>query len=91
MLDINRKIQELEQAKTYKYFGTQDSEGIRHQEIEEGLKKKYTRRLRMVLKSQLTVKNNITATGTLAIPVLKYCFGKINWRLEEMKILTGKL
>lgn len=91
MLDINRKIQELEQAKTYKYFGTQDSEGIRHQQIEEGLKKKHTRRLRMVLKSQLIVKNKITANGTLAIPVLKYCFGKINWRLEKMKILTGKL
>jgi len=28
VIDINREIQELEQGKTYKYLGTEESEGI---------------------------------------------------------------
>ena len=28
--DINREIQELEQGKTYKYLGIEESEGIQH-------------------------------------------------------------
>jgi hypothetical protein len=39
----------------------------------------------------LNAKNKITAIGALAIPVLRYSFGIINWRLEEIKKLTGKL
>jgi hypothetical protein len=38
VIDINREIQELEQEKTYKYLGIQESEGIQHQEIKERLK-----------------------------------------------------
>ena len=30
VIDINREIQELEQAKTYKYLGIEESEGIQH-------------------------------------------------------------
>jgi hypothetical protein len=54
------------------------------------LKEEYTRRLRMMLKSELNAKNNITAIGALAIPVLRYSFGIINWTLEEIKKLDGK-
>jgi hypothetical protein len=49
--------------------------------MKERLKEEYTRRLRMVLKSELNAKNKITAIGTLAVPVLRYSFGIINWRL----------
>jgi hypothetical protein len=38
--------------------------------MKERLKKEYTRRLRMILKSELNAKNKITAIGTLAVPVL---------------------
>jgi hypothetical protein len=55
------------------------------------LKKEHTRRLRIILKSELNAKNKITATGALAVPVLRYSFGIINWRLEEIKEkLIGK-
>jgi hypothetical protein len=37
--DVNREIQELEQGKTYKYFGTKESDGIQHQQMKERLKK----------------------------------------------------
>jgi hypothetical protein len=35
--------------------------------------------------------NKIAAIVALAIPLLRYSFGVINWRLEEIKKLTGKL
>jgi hypothetical protein len=53
--------------------------------MKERLKKEYTRRLRMILKSELNAKNKITAIGALAIPVLKYRFGILSSRLEEIK------
>ena len=40
----------------------------------------------------MNTKNKITATGALAVPVLRYSFGTINWRAEKItqtrKILT---
>jgi len=42
--DINRHIQELEQGKTYKYLGTEESEGIQQQQMKERLKQEYRRR-----------------------------------------------
>ena len=45
VMDINRDIQELEQGKTYKYLGIEESEGIQHtpltneRKIETGIKK----------------------------------------------------
>jgi len=31
VIDINREVQELEQGKTYKYLGIEESESIQHQ------------------------------------------------------------
>jgi len=44
----------------------------------------------MVLKSELNVRNKITAIGALAVPVLRYRFGIINWRNEEIKKIDRK-
>jgi hypothetical protein len=88
VIDINREIQELEQGKTYKYLGIE--EGLQHQQVKERLKQEYNRRLRMILKSALNARNKITATGTLAVPVLKYSFDIINWRIKDIKKLTEK-
>jgi hypothetical protein len=59
VIDINREIQELEQGKTYKYLGIEESVGIQHQQVKERLKQEYRRRLRMILKSELNARNNI--------------------------------
>jgi hypothetical protein len=40
--------------------------------------------LRMILKSELNARKKITAIGALAVPVLRYSFSIINWRLKEM-------
>ena len=39
ILDSNREIQKLEQGKTYEYLGTEETEGVHHQQIKERLKK----------------------------------------------------
>ena len=38
VIDIKRAIQELEQGKTYKYLGIEESEGTLHQQMKERLK-----------------------------------------------------
>ena len=45
----------------------------------------------MMLKSELNARNTITAIGALAVPVLRYSFGIINWRIEEIKEIDRKL
>jgi hypothetical protein len=89
-LTNNTEIQELEQGKTYKYLGIEERKGIQRQQVKDRLKQEYNRRLRMILKSELNARNKITATGALAVPVLRYSFGIINWRLEEIKQIDRK-
>ena len=43
------------------------------------------RRLRLVLGTELSAKNKIQAIGSLAVPVLRYSFGIVNWHQEELK------
>ena len=44
----------------------------------------------MILKSELNAKNEITAIGALAVPVLRCSFGIINWRLEKIRKIDKK-
>jgi len=44
----------------------------------------------MILKIELNAKNKITAIGASAVPVLRYSFGIINWRLEEIRKIDRK-
>jgi hypothetical protein len=58
--------------------------------VKERLKQEYRRRLRMIMKSELNARNKITAIGALAVPILRYSFGVINWRIEEIKQIDRK-
>jgi hypothetical protein len=58
--------------------------------MQERLKQEYNRRLGMIPKFELKARNKITATGALAFQVLKYSFGIINWRIEEIKQIGRK-
>jgi hypothetical protein len=95
VIDTNRIIQELEQGKMYNYLGIEESEGIQHQQMKERLKQEYSRRLRMILIPELNARNKITAIGAVVVPVLRYSFGIINRRIEDInkkkKKKTGKL
>jgi len=87
VIDNNLEIQEREHGKTYKYLGIEEREGIEHQ---QRLKQEYSRRLRMILKSELNARNKITVIGALAVPILRYSIGIINWRTEEIKKTNRK-
>ena len=58
--------------------------------MKERLKQEYGKRLRMILKSELNARYKITAIGALAVPVLRYSCGIINWRIEEIKEIDRK-
>ena len=60
---------------------------MQHKNEKEKLKKEYLMRLRLVLGTELSAKNKIQATGSLAVPVLRYSFGIVNWRQEERQQL----
>jgi len=46
--------------------------------------------LRLALSTELSAKNKIQAIGSLAVPVLRYRFGIINWHQEELQKLERK-
>ena len=48
------------------------------------------RRLGLVLGTELSAKNKIQAIGSLAVPVLRYSFGIVNWHQEELQKLDRK-
>jgi hypothetical protein len=59
--------------------------------VKDKLKKEYSRRLRLVLGTELSAMNKIQAMASLAVPVLRYHFGIINWCQDEPQNWTGKL
>ena len=42
------------------------------------------------LGTELSAKNTIQAVGLLAVPVIKYSFGIVNWHQEELQKLDRK-
>ena len=48
------------------------------------------RRLSLVLGTELSAKNKIQAIESLAVPVLRYSFGIVNWHQAELQKLDQK-
>jgi hypothetical protein len=44
----------------------------------------------MLLKSELNAKNKTAAIAVLAVPLLRYSFGIITWRSEEIRKIDRK-
>ena len=49
--------------------------------------KEYKRRIKLVFKSELNARNKIAAINTLAVPVILYSNGGIDWKLDEIQDL----
>ena len=49
--------------------------------------KEYNSRIKVVLKSELNARNKIAAINTLAVPVILYSNGVIDWKLGEIQDL----
>jgi len=74
----------------HNYLGIEESFDIQHTNEKEKLKKEYLKRLRLVLGTELSAKKKIQGIGSLAVPVLRYSFGIINWHQEELQKLDRK-
>ena len=83
-------IKNLESEESYKYLGISEGDGIQQDQMKEKLTKEYTRRLKLVLKSDLNAVNKVRAINSLAIPVLNYSFGVIDWTKAELRKLDVK-
>ena len=86
-LNDNQVIQDLDQAETYKYLGMEEGEGVQHHKIKVKIRKEYKRRIKLVLKSELNARKKIAAINTLAVPVILYSYGVIDWKLDEIQNL----
>jgi len=87
---FENNIKELDPRKAYKYLSIEESFDIQHKNEKEKLMKEYLKRLRLVLGTELSAKNKIQETGSLAAPVLRYSFGTVNWYQEELQKLDRK-
>ena len=86
-LNDNQVIQDLDQAETYKYLGMEEGEGVQHHKMKVKIRKEYKRRIKLVLKSELNTRNKIAAINILAVPVILYSHGIIDWKLDEIQDL----
>ena len=90
VIDKSTTIKDLEPDAFYKYLGVNEGDGIQHATMKENIRKEYYRRLRSILKTELNSQNRITAINTLAVPVVTYSFGIINWQLNDIKRMDVK-
>ena len=86
-LNDNQMIQDLDQAETYKYLGMEEGHGVQHHKMKVKIRKEYKRRIKLVLKSELNARNKVVAFNTLAVPVILYSYGVIDWKLDEIQDL----
>ena len=86
-LNDNQVIQDLDQAETYRYLRMEEGEGVQHPKMKVKISKEYKRRMKLVLKSELNARNKRAVINTLAVPVLFYSYGVIDWKLDEIQDL----
>ena len=86
-LNDSQVIQDLDQAETYKYLGMEEGDRVQHNKMKVKIRKEYKRRIKLVLKSELNARNKIAATNTLAVPVILYSYGVIDWKLDKIQDL----
>ena len=65
----------------------EDGNGSDHHKMKAKIQKEYKRRISLVLKSELNARNKIAAINKLAVPVVSYSYGEINWKLDEIQDL----
>jgi hypothetical protein len=86
---FEKDIKELDPRKADEYLGIDSHDTVQKNE-KEMLKKEYSSRLKLDLDTELSAKNKIQATESLAVPVPRYSFRIINWRQEELRKLDRK-
>ena len=80
----------MDQEGVNKYLGVDKSDGIQHSKMKEKIRKKYNRRVRLILRTELNGRNKIEAINSLAFSVVHYSFGIIDWKICELKKIDTK-
>ena len=78
-LDNGMSIEDLSEEASYKYLGIEENAAIEHKHMRDKLSKEYFKRVKAILKTELTTKNKIQSINQLALPVLSYGFGIVEW------------
>ena len=65
----------------------EEGEGVQHHQMKVKIKKEYKWQIKLVLNSELNARNRIAAINTLAVPVVLYSYGIIDWKLNEIQDL----
>ena len=65
----------------------EEGEGVQHHQMKVKIKKEYKQGIKLVLNSELNARNRIAAINTLAVPVVLYSYGIIDWKLNEIQDL----
>ena len=93
-LDNGMSIEDLNDEASYKYLGIEENAAIEHKHMREKLTKEYFKRVKSICKTELTTKNKIQSINQLALPVLSYGFGIVEWpqyQINAIDIKTRKL
>ena len=80
----------MNQKEGYKYLGVDESDGIQHSKMKEKIRKEYYRRVRLILRTELNERNKMEAINSLAVPVVQYSYGIIDWKISEIKKIDTK-
>ena len=88
--DDDTEIQELDQERVYTYLGVDQNDGFQHSKMKEKIRKEYSKRVRLILRTELNGRNKIEAINSLAVPVVQYSFGIIDWKISELKKIDTK-
>lgn len=86
-----REIAELKLEQRYKYLGIQQTYEIRQKENKEDTKNELMKRVRKILKTQLSARNIIEALNTWAIPSFLYTAGVLTWTKTELQQIDRRI
>ena len=82
-LNGNKVIQDLDPQATSTYLDMEEGDDTDHQKMKNKIQKEYERRIKLVQRSELNARNKISTINKLAIPVVTYIYGVIDWKLDE--------
>ena len=85
-LDNGEELKSLEINQQYKYLGFGENLII-DKTTKSALKNEYFKRLKMILKSELSCKHTFEAINLNAFPALSYGFPVFDWTITELEII----
>ena len=89
-IEEGKFVEDLEHDATYKYLGIEENSTFEHKNLRRKATQEYLRRLKKICRSELSAKHKITAINQMALPVLNYGFGIIDWPQKDIDNLDVK-